>query len=99
MFYIGPGSFFPGIFFLLGHIILMILIHAYTVHKYTKTNIQDKDMTFYVRLLYVSLINGLANAFIYNFVHVTLDTQESLGNCKGMVFSLVKILSVLLLDT
>ena len=34
MFYFGPGSFYPGMLFLICHIILMMIIHAYNVVRY-----------------------------------------------------------------
>eukprot|EP00092_Neocalanus_flemingeri_P000294 GFUD01000314.1.p1 GENE.GFUD01000314.1~~GFUD01000314.1.p1 ORF type:complete len:859 (-),score=190.48 GFUD01000314.1:80-2656(-) len=90
MFYFGPGQIYPGMFFLLGHIILMMAIHAYNVLRYT--TVQDKDqpqsniICFAGRLFHVSLMNGLANVFINNFVHVSLNNQKSLGRKKKKSF-------------
>jgi hypothetical protein len=86
MFYFGPGRIYPGMLFLMCHIILMMMIHAYNVIRYMTDQAQSIDICFLGRLFHVSLMNGLANVFINNFVHVSLNNQKSLGKKKKKSF-------------
>ena len=88
MFYFGPGNVYPGMILLVFHIILMMMIHAFTVLRYMVHQDQDqtKGIGFIRRLINVCFMNGLANVFINNFVHISLNNQKSLGKKKKKTF-------------
>eukprot|EP00092_Neocalanus_flemingeri_P002492 GFUD01002668.1.p1 GENE.GFUD01002668.1~~GFUD01002668.1.p1 ORF type:complete len:898 (+),score=192.55 GFUD01002668.1:90-2783(+) len=88
-FYFGPGNIHQVMLFLLCHIIFMMAIHAYNVLRYmsVETNQNETNTICFIgRLFYVSLLNGLANVFINNFVNVSLNNQKTLGKKKKKSF-------------
>ena len=105
MFYFGPGDIYQGMLFILCHVFVMMMIHAYNIVRYmwkrdqSETDQNDLDhehientapdritFLFLARLFYVSLLNGLANVFTNNFVHVSLNNQKTLGKKKKKSF-------------
>ena len=137
MYFWGPGEFKPGMFWLLIHVLVMMLVHYYTLyyrikeydspnktddsnnrnmsdqnpdfenlkkneHENTEneesianeriiTSNQDKKesnhgVLYYLTVLYVCLVNGLANIFINNFVNISLNRFKHIGTKKKKTF-------------
>ena len=63
----------------------MMVIHATNIIRFT--TVEDRrGVKFYTTLFYVSLVNGLANIFINNFIHFSLKETKPLGVKKKKSF-------------
>ena len=74
----GPGEFYPGIAFLMGHLIVIILLHNCLTDAFT--NLTKGN---YLRYFHGCFLNGLAN-ILCNNGEVILDTEKKI--MKGKTF-------------
>jgi len=102
MYFWGPGEFKPGMILILGHVLLMMFVHYFTVHYKTEDDTTDEKnygesgeeirkkyylkITYYLKLIYVCLLNGLANIFICNFINVSFNRYKHIGTKKKKTF-------------
>ena len=84
-FWWGPGQILPLFCFIICHIVLMAGIHARisylerkrrtdAVESYTKNKFEKK--TKFLQHCFASIINGLANVFIFNYVYVSFNKAK-----------------------
>jgi hypothetical protein len=98
MYFWGPGEFKPGMLLILGHVLVMMLVHYYTMQYKIEEDSTDepdygesgeetrKDCTYYMKLIYICLLNGLANIFINNFINVSFNRYKHIGTKKKKTF-------------
>ena len=81
MYSFGPGQFFPGIIALVGHIIIMGLLHTFfvqfDVHPCSSNLTFGKRFGILMEISYSAVVNGLANIYCHNYVNTKTEQKAT----------------------
>jgi len=69
----GPGQFYPGVIFIVVHVLMMGLLHIMFV-SYGKISSTSNCIMFW-KMAYSCLVNGLANIYCHNYVDT--ETEQT----------------------